>query len=476
MPTSLPTPITLPVKYGTAVLGPLQNLEKIVFQTTGGVAVFQVAKLDQTGKPQFDQNEATLPPGIWGFDKIYGIQLRSRDAGSLATLDPCTGYFQEDPDPYNPGNIPGSSTSVTGAVNIQHNDALVASQPTIDFEDSTSGTFAWTITNDGANTRVKVTPPDHVGSVFGRQGVVTAQTGDYTAAQVTNAADKSSVSTQIFSGSLSTGPGSTAFTGSQTTGVFISTGGQMTSFGAAAYTLLNSGLTTDTVNRFNLNYAGQMLWGAGGASAVDVRLIRTAAGRMELDGTASGGAVRFDIVPAATSNVAFSTFIVGDTQPRLDIRISTTGATLEWGPGNAATDTTLDRTITNPTPAHLTSNASLALGGGVYTSATVVTGAIGFTMTPDCNAADTWTANITTGAGTLTIANPINPPATNTQGYRLTIAIRNNQATNSETLSWGTAYFFRNFAKPTTIAASTTDILVFVWEPDNGAWFCVGIF
>ncbi|HEV2403741.1 MAG TPA: hypothetical protein VGS08_06100 [Candidatus Saccharimonadales bacterium] len=42
-----------------------------------------------------------------------------------------------------------------------------------------------------------------VTSVFGRTGAVTAQSGDYTAAQVTNAADKSSGSTQTFTGNLS---------------------------------------------------------------------------------------------------------------------------------------------------------------------------------------------------------------------------------------------------------------------------------
>jgi len=41
-----------------------------------------------------------------------------------------------------------------------------------------------------------------VTSVFARSGAVTAQSGDYTAAQVTNAADKSSGSTQTFTGNL----------------------------------------------------------------------------------------------------------------------------------------------------------------------------------------------------------------------------------------------------------------------------------
>ena len=42
-----------------------------------------------------------------------------------------------------------------------------------------------------------------VSTVFGRTGAVVAQIGDYTAAQVTNAADKSSASTQTFTGNLS---------------------------------------------------------------------------------------------------------------------------------------------------------------------------------------------------------------------------------------------------------------------------------
>lgn len=46
------------------------------------------------------------------------------------------------------------------------------------------------------------TPADAVTSVFGRTGTVAAQSGDYTASQVTNAADKSSNSTQTFTGNL----------------------------------------------------------------------------------------------------------------------------------------------------------------------------------------------------------------------------------------------------------------------------------
>lgn len=64
-----------------------------------------------------------------------------------------------------------------------------------------------------------------VNSVFGRTGAVAASVGDYTAAQVTNAADKSSGTTQAFTGSITANSASvsgpitgTAITG--TTGTF----------------------------------------------------------------------------------------------------------------------------------------------------------------------------------------------------------------------------------------------------------------
>jgi hypothetical protein len=198
VPTSLQTPQTLPTSYTQpATLGPIQSLEKIVWQNTGGVVVFQVGRLDPSGRPNFDQTEAELPPGIWGMDKIYGIRFRSRDAGTLATIDPVTGYFEDDPDPFNPGNIPGTTTAITGAVNVQDNGSLVGSQPTIDFLDNTG--LTWNINNDGPNTRVTIQPQlTGAITVFGRTGNVVAQTGDYTAAQVTNAADKASGATQTF--------------------------------------------------------------------------------------------------------------------------------------------------------------------------------------------------------------------------------------------------------------------------------------
>jgi Pectate lyase superfamily protein len=72
-----------------------------------------------------------------------------------------------------------------------------------------------------------------VTSVLGRTGAVVATSGDYTAAQVTNAADKSSGSTQTFTGNLSA-PAITASTGSAT-GVSVVASGMTGATSASRY-------------------------------------------------------------------------------------------------------------------------------------------------------------------------------------------------------------------------------------------------
>lgn len=332
MPTSLSTPQTLPTGYtDTATLGPIENLEKIVWQNTGGVVVFQCGRLDPSGRPVFDQTEAALPPGIWGFDQIYGIRFRSRDVAALATLDPCTGYFQDDPDPFNPGTVPGSTAAITGAVNIQHNDGLVASQPTLDFEDSPSASFAWAINNDGPNTRVKITPPDVATSVFGRIGAVTAQTGDYVAAQITNAADKSSGSTQLFTSSVFTPSSFTNAIGSPT-GAGLNAGGvlQVSRPGPTTpiFTATQPGDTTDW--RFSINSEGRLNWGSG-AGASDANLYRDAANSLSTDDrfrvNSNSGLM---VIAAANQNTLTNFLANGDTSP--SFKIFPQGA-MTWGAG-----------------------------------------------------------------------------------------------------------------------------------------------
>src|SRR5262245_21977057 len=79
--------------------------------------------------------------------------------------------------PHGPQGLPTS---------IRNEGVGLTPQPILDFVGS-----GVTATNDAANNRTVVTiPGDAVASVFGRNGAVVAANGDYTAAQVTNAVDK----------------------------------------------------------------------------------------------------------------------------------------------------------------------------------------------------------------------------------------------------------------------------------------------
>lgn len=355
MPTSLSTPQTLPTGYtDKATLGPIENLEKIVWQNTGGVVVFQVGRLDPAGRPVFDQTEAALPPGIWGMDRIYGIRFRSRDVAALATIDPVTGYFADDPDPFNPGNIPGSTTAITGALNFQHNDALVASQPTADFEDSADGSFAWSVNNDAPGNRVKITPPNVVTSAFGRTGVVTAQSGDYLAAQVTNAADKASAAAQIFSGSVSTGP---ANNGRSTVGAFLetATGRVLTTASAAGVTsMFATAVVGDAQWRWTMDSNGVMTWGTGAALG-DTSLQRvssnppsgTAIGLQTNNPFTVNDANGLKVIQAVNSSALSCWLLNTDAQPAF--KIFAQGAMI-WGPGGSTVpDIELARIVNGPT-------------------------------------------------------------------------------------------------------------------------------
>lgn len=399
MPTSLSTPQTLPTGYtDKATLGPIENLEKIVWQNTNGVVVFQVGRLDPTGRPVFDQTEAVLPPGIWGMDKIYGIRFRSRDVAALATLDPCTGYFQDDPDPFNPGTVPGSTAAITGAVNVQHNDGLVASQPTLDFEDSVGATFAWSITNDGPNTRVKITPPDVVTSVFGRQGVVTAQSGDYLAAQVTNAADLSSGALQTFASSIAAGAGMSNAVGAST-GAMLNSGGvlQVSRSGAnqAVFTTTQPGDTTNF--RFFIDNAGKIGWGAPPA-VQDAFLERVAAGVLQTTSSSLRVPNGLTTYRPVNADVLTNFFLSTDTQPTF--KIFAQGA-MTWGAGGStAADIELARIVNTPTGTgsflEIINGDGFGYGtgtGGAVTQATSKT-----TTTPACNHP---TGKVTMAASTL---------------------------------------------------------------------------
>lgn len=112
-------------------------------------------------------------------------------------------------------------------------------------------------------------------SVFGRTGVVVAASGDYTAAQITNAADKASGVTQAFSADVSS------------TGQFIASGGygfrsDIANISSWAHVVTVQSTTGNAI----FGIFGQTLYWAdpGGASAVDTSLYRNAANQLRTGG------------------------------------------------------------------------------------------------------------------------------------------------------------------------------------------------
>lgn len=84
-------------------------------------------------------------------------------------------------------------------------------------------------------------------------------------------------------------------------GVYLAAGGAVAVVRSSAGTVLRAGLTTDTQDRFSVSTDGVLAWGAGGASATDADLSRSAAGI--LSSTSVFSPARLN-VPAQTSGVA----------------------------------------------------------------------------------------------------------------------------------------------------------------------------
>lgn len=83
------------------------------------------------------------------FPDTYAVRFRNYRAGHTATLSAALFAAAQ------PALTIGAATSVlSGTVNVQHNGALVGTQPTIDFEDSTGGVFA--VSADAPGSRIEV--------------------------------------------------------------------------------------------------------------------------------------------------------------------------------------------------------------------------------------------------------------------------------------------------------------------------------
>lgn len=89
---------------------------------------------------------------------------------------------------------------VVGTIAVAGPPSTTPANPT--FVQDSNGALWYYDTTGAAWVELALSAGDVI-SVFGRTGVVTAQTGDYTAAKVTNAADKASASAQDFTAEVS---------------------------------------------------------------------------------------------------------------------------------------------------------------------------------------------------------------------------------------------------------------------------------
>jgi hypothetical protein len=280
-----------------------------------------------------------------------------------------------------------------------------------------------------------------VSSVFGRTGAVVATSGDYTAAQVTNAADKSSASAQIFTANVGSGGGSLSV-GAAAGSVIAATGTVASAVGATTGRCFSATVTSDTTDyRWQLLGTGEQRWGSGSV-AFDTALNRSGAGILTLTTgttislgsitnssltnagtliTSSGG--HQQVGAAATVLTAIG--VTGNSN--YSLTINSAGLHL-WGSGSVAGDATLERSAANTlrltNTGILSSSNTVGVGyatgaGGAVTQATSFN--TGVTLSTICGVITLFTS--ATVAGTVS-----------------TFVVTNTKvaATDVVVLSWGT--------------------------------------
>lgn len=339
-----------------------------------------------------------------------------------------------------------------------------------------------------------------------RSGAVVPASGDYTAAQVTNAADKSSASTQTFTGNVQapaliaaglTGAtsasryvGATA-TVAPTTGTFAvgdfvisqngklwvctvagspgtwvqNTVGSVTSVTAADTSVVIGGtataptVATNTLDVIATDHPAAANWSNNAKKITNIA-----------NGTVSTDAAAFGQLPvAATSSTAG---IVKFDATAADI-LALGPSAVAGGNGLAA-----DSGHVHPTTglallagAAFTGNVSTTgtLAGSKSITAGVVALTDGTTISVDTSQGSHFRVVI---AGNRTLANPTNP----TDGQKVTFEIIQD-ATGSRTLSYGTAYAFStDIPQPTlTTTPNKRDILGFVYNASTSLWYLLAV-
>lgn len=267
------------------------------YQSKGGWVALPaqvLAQIQHSSAPDNSQgqeqwsDEFVLPSGAHYLQPgIIGIRFRSFTPGNPVAVSAAIFYRDEYAIQLGGSGIstPGSNVA---SLNFQHNDIAVATEPTADFEDqsgSATMNLTWTVVDDPANTRVKITPVP----VW--------------------------ASPTVFPHSISTGPATDTMTGTQSAGVFLDQTFSLSWFTAICsgpQTVFNTFHTTDTNSRFNINDAGSIQWGPGGASGTDTQLFRSGAATLSLTSTLiAGSGSNSAILSGTNASLYFGSF---DTQ------------------------------------------------------------------------------------------------------------------------------------------------------------------
>lgn len=156
-------PNAAPVTPALAVLGPTNQAKGVLFSSYNNLVDIELVYRDRGtsgwGVRYLELNG--LYPGSFVFPEAIGFRAKSHNPGGVVQIIGQVWETVDGPLPLSPLSSNATNLSSGGViipptttVNYQHNDILVASQATLDLVDS--GTVTFTVTNDGANNRVKV--------------------------------------------------------------------------------------------------------------------------------------------------------------------------------------------------------------------------------------------------------------------------------------------------------------------------------
>jgi hypothetical protein len=142
---------------GTHVDGPfsLTNFASIIvaIKPTGGPVTVKVKQAISGGPASLVLEEDLV---VTAGETVFQAFVLFGDSVTVE-LDGSVGGTTVDYAVYPSNTTTNAQVIQAATINVQHNDALVGTEQTLDFEDASG--FAWVITDDGPNQRVKIAPP-----------------------------------------------------------------------------------------------------------------------------------------------------------------------------------------------------------------------------------------------------------------------------------------------------------------------------